>query len=135
MGRGKSQPARGQISSDAHSNALLLKTDSTAAEGFSEANKSSQNQTAHKRLASHGYTSSQGTSAENAQQFLSQSTTQGTKRQGVNHTLGNTLGKGQQSLNMSNYGGYYSQVARDSSLNEQHPTTLAKAMNLSCLLK
>jgi len=88
--------------------------------------------------------SSHISSGENAQQFLSQGIGATTSTQhaqfannqrGINHTLGNTLGKGQQSLNMSNYGGYYSAVARDSSLAEQNPTTLAKAINLSCLLK
>lgn len=72
----------------------------------------------------------------------------GAARTGITHSLGgatNTLGAnnkalvGQQaSLNLSGYGGYYSAVCRDSTLNEQlQLNTLGKngALNLSCLLR
>ena len=37
---------------------------------------------------------------------------------------------------MSNYGGYFTAIQRDSSLNENHPTTLAKTgINLTSLLR
>ena len=37
---------------------------------------------------------------------------------------------------MSNYGGYFTCIQRDSSLNENHPTTLAKTgINLTSLLR
>ena len=54
---------------------------------------------------------------------------------GIPHTLGNSLGGNQkQSLNMSNYGGYFSAIQRDSSLNENN--TLAKTgINLSSLIR
>ena len=51
------------------------------------------------------------------------------------HTLGNSLGGNpKQSLNMSNYGGYFSAIQRDSSLNENG--TLAKTgINLTSLIR
>ena len=54
---------------------------------------------------------------------------------GIPHTLGNTLvGNAKQSLNMSNYGGYFSAIQRDSSLNENG--TLAKTgINLTSLIR
>lgn len=55
---------------------------------------------------------------------------------GIPHTLGNSLGGQQtkQSLNMSNYGGYFSAIQRDSSLNENN--TLAKTgINLTSLIR
>ena len=57
---------------------------------------------------------------------------------GVTHSLGNSTGgnQKQQSLNMSNYGGYFTAIQRDSSLNENNPTTLAKTgINLTSLLR
>lgn len=55
---------------------------------------------------------------------------------GIPHTLGsNSLGgNAKQSLNMSNYGGYFSAIQRDSSLNENN--TLAKTgINLNSLIR
>ena len=59
-----------------------------------------------------------------------------TRAGGIPHTLGsNSLGGNQkQSLNMSNYGGYFSAIQRDSSLNENN--TLAKTgINLNSLIR
>ena len=56
--------------------------------------------------------------------------------QGIPHTLNNSLGANQKpSLNMSNYGGYFSAIQRDtSSLNENN--TLAKTgINLNSLIR
>lgn len=67
--------------------------------------------------------SSQGT-AENTQIGMqATNNVTGSNHRGITHTLGNTLGNQKQSLNMSNYIGYYSAAARDSSLNDR---TLAK---------
>jgi len=52
------------------------------------------------------------------------------------HTLGNTLGGGaKQSLNMSNYGGCFSAIQRDSSLNENGNTLAKTGINLSSLIR
>lgn len=53
------------------------------------------------------------------------------------HTLGNTLGghPTKQSLNMSNYGGYFSAIQRDSSLNENGVTLAKTGINLTSLIR
>ena len=60
---------------------------------------------------------------------------QNSRGNGIPHTLGNSLGGNpKQSLNMSNYGGYFSAIQRDSSLNENN--TLAKTgINLTSLIR
>lgn len=56
---------------------------------------------------------------------------------GIPHTLGNTLAnQTKQSLNMSNYGGYFSAIQRDTtSLNENGNTLAKTGINLSSLIR
>ena len=131
---------------------LLLKTESMDRETANTSKIAAPGGSAHKRLATNANTnayvkiqnsevSSAGTTDAGFQGGLPNNnyTTAGQQSRGhgggIPHTLGNTLGGNpKQSLNMSNYGGYFSAIQRDSSLNENN--TLAKTgINLSSLIR
>ena len=131
---------------------MLLKTDTKGEDLFADpSNSSNIKNSNHKRVISttnnnyvkvqNSEISSQGTAENTNAMFQSQLNNQqfGGHSRGYNtQSLGNSTGgnQKQQSLNMSNYGGYYTAIQRESTLNENNPTTLAKTgINLTSLLR
>ena len=146
----KQDSSGGPQKKGANNGVLLLKTESMDRETANTSKQGALAGSAHKRVTSHPNTyvkiqnsevSSAGTTDAGFQGGLPNNnyTTAGQQSRGhgggIPHTLGNTLGGNpKQSLNMSNYGGYFSAIQRDSSLNENN--TLAKTgINLSSLIR